>query len=273
MNVRQWLRHFFSDKAKSKTKKEEWTELVSPVGNETTETKEDLSSEENFPGKMKRESAADEFSLPEFPEKGNTEEKDFQKEGEETNKKKNVEKHLLNALAGMSDPFQGEKALADFLDLGWETTEKTILSFILGRRPCLNTYLKRILESYPNECSAIFADHIEEIESEKRLLFLGCGYGGSAEDVAAAVEELLPEMDNDDLSRGFSVLAAVPSTKGNDLLASYLKSKDWRIALKAASSLEKAGAKDKIKAIGEAAEGEDIPAEAFLEIVRRMEGK
>ena len=271
MNMKQWLRRFFRGKAASGSPEREWTELTDPADERKANPADDFSAKNRISDHAPRESAAKAVSPAGSPANVDAEgKKVFQSRDKE--RKKSVEKRLLNALAGMSDPFDGEKALSDFFDLGWETTGETVLAFLTGRRPCLNAYLKKIIEYYPDECSVLFSDHFEEIGPERRLLFWGCGFGGAAEDIATAVEELLPEMDGDDLPRAFSVLAAVPSDKGNDLLAAYLKNDDWRIALKAAVSLEKAGAKDKIAAIRTTAAREEFPTEGFLEIARRMEG-
>ena len=271
MNVKQWLLHFFRGASAPEASEESWTELTVSDNGETITEKDESSPDKNISEGEARQSSTEDILLEEFPENKAVQEQDAIRDSGKTTKKY-VDKRLLNALAGMCDPFEGEKALAEFLSLGRATTEKTIISFITGHRPCLNAYLKKILEYYPEESASFFSDHFEEIEPEKRLIFLSCGFGGSGEDVAAAVEKMLAEMDNDEIPRAFSVLAAIPSERGNDLLAAYLKDEDWRIALKAASALEKAGAKEKITAIREAAAGEEVPAEGFLEIARRMEG-
>lgn len=185
-----------------------------------------------------------------------------------------IDKKILNALSGKSDPLTAEASFAEFLDFGWERIKNEVYAFFTGKKPCLQPYLKRILKAYPEECAKLLGYCFQEMPAEKRLVFLGVCGADDPDRAAEEVKAILPALEAEEIGMAFAVLAACPSRKGEELLCSYLEHEDWRFKMKAASALEEGGFRDSAAAIRAAAEQCDDTVKAGLCVIAdKMEGK
>ncbi len=261
MTISQWLRRLLGRPEKNAAA--DWQEL-SPEGEGSAEQQNE--TEPPVPEEP-RESPAAEAEAPAEPAAENG-------AAAETAAAARPTKPMLNALAGRTEPLEAEAFLAEFIALGWEAIEKDVTAFALGRKVCLRPYLKRILAAYPEESASLFEARADDLEPEQRLLFLEICGGGEGNSLAEEIRGLLPDLDDDEIAAAFAALAAFPSAEGNAVLTAYLSHEDWRLKMKAAAALEKAGAAEAIPAIRAAAEdcGGEIGG-GLNAIAARMEGK
>lgn len=185
-----------------------------------------------------------------------------------------VDKKILSALAGKGDPFAAEDAIAEFLAYGWERIKNEVYAFFTGKKPCLQLYLRRILDAYPEETERMLGLCFNEMPNEQRLIFLGATCGNDPQRVAEEVKRILPELEIEELGIAFSVLATYPSDTAEALLCSYLKQEDWRLKMKAASALMEGKYYGSVEKIRQAALQCDATVKAGLELIaKQMEGK
>ena len=130
-----------------------------------------------------------------------------------------IDKKILNALSGKSDPFAAEVSFDEFIGYGWERIKNEVYAFFTGKKPCLQPYLKRILQAYPEESVKLLQYCVKEMPTEKRLVFLGVCGGDTPEKAAEEVKSILPELDAEEVGAAFSVLSACPSEKGKEILS------------------------------------------------------
>lgn len=187
---------------------------------------------------------------------------------------KPLDKKVFNALAGKTDLFQGEQALADFLTIGWDGVKSEVYAFATGKKNCLPTYFKRILEAYPGESAKLLRGCFEEMPVEQRLLYLAVCGKEEPKKIPTEIQKILPELSVEEMGMAFDVLVAVPSVEGEDLLCSYLEQEDWRPKMKAASALGEMNAVRCIPQIRQAAEQCDETVSAGLKaIADQLEGE
>ncbi|MBQ4092772.1 MAG: hypothetical protein IJO94_01165 [Firmicutes bacterium] len=185
-----------------------------------------------------------------------------------------VDKKILNALSGKSDPLSAEAAVTEFLDYGWERIKNEVYAFFTGKKPCLHPYLKRILHVYPEETARLLDYCFEDMPYEQRLIFLSVGCAEQPDRAVAEVKKILPELEVEEIGTAFAVLVACPSAEGEALLCSYLEKEDWRLKMKAASALKDGKFNNSIEAIRKAASSCDDTVRAGLEMIAdQMEGK
>ncbi|MBR5328660.1 MAG: hypothetical protein IKV45_00475 [Firmicutes bacterium] len=185
-----------------------------------------------------------------------------------------VDKKILNALSGKSDPLSAEALVAEFMDYGWDRIKNEVYAFFTGKKPFLAPYLKRILKAYPEETLRLLGYCFEEMPSEQRLVFLGATCAEDPVRAAKEVGKILPELEPEEMGAAFGVLSACPSQEGEVLLCSYLEHEDWRLKMKAASALAEGNYTNSIERIRSAAAGCDDAVKAGLELIaEQMEGK
>ncbi|MBQ1252109.1 MAG: hypothetical protein IIY02_04255 [Firmicutes bacterium] len=185
-----------------------------------------------------------------------------------------VDKKILNALSGKSDPLSAEVAFTEFLGYGWDRIKNEVYAFFTGKKPCLQPYLKRILQAFPEESKKLLGYCFKEMPAEQRLVFLAVCYADDPDGAAAEVESVLPELEAEEIGMAFAVLVSCPSERGEKLLCSYLEHDDWRLKMKAASALAEGHFEQSVAAIRAAAERCDDTVEAgLLLIADEMEGK
>ncbi|MGM9567899.1 MAG: hypothetical protein ACI3W6_06950 [Clostridia bacterium] len=178
-----------------------------------------------------------------------------------------IDKKILNAFAGKADPLRGEEALAEFLDCGWERIKNEVYAFAVGKKNCLPTYFKRILDAYPEESFKLLECCFGEMSPERRLLYLSLRGKDNPRMVSDEVRKILPELEPEELSMAFSVLTAIPSAEGEELVCSYLEKDDWRLKMKAASALREMKAVHCVPRIRKAAESCDDTVGAGLNAI------
>ena len=185
-----------------------------------------------------------------------------------------IDKKILNALSGKSDPLSAEIAFAEFLGFGWDRIKNEVYAFFTGKKPCLLPYLKKILSAYPEESKKLLGYCFKEMPMEQRLVFLGACYTEDSETAAAEVESILPELEPEEIGMAFSVLVSCPSERGEKILCSYLENEDWRLKMKAASALAEGHFYRSVGLIRAVAERCDDTVKAgLLLIADEMEGK
>lgn len=185
-----------------------------------------------------------------------------------------VDKKILNALSGKSDPLAAEAAVSEFLDYGWDRIKNEVYAFFTGKKTCLQPYLKRILKKYPEESSRMLGYCFDEMPAENRLIFLGVACTEDSSRAVAEVTNVLPELAPEEMGMAFAVLSACPSKEGEALLCSYLEHDDWRVKMKAASALCDGNFTGSICAIRNVAENcEDFVRAGLEKIADNMEGK
>lgn len=182
-----------------------------------------------------------------------------------------LDKKLLNALAGRSDPLAAEAAVAELIGYGWERIKKDVYEMAVGKKICLPPYFEEIIKAYPEEAGKLLSLCLEEMTVNLRLVYLSALGVGDAEKASEEVLALLPALEKEALGTAFAVLAAYPTEKGLKVLSSYLEQDDWKLKMKAAAALSEAKATQYIPAILNAAEDCDGPVQAGLkEIAGRM---
>lgn len=185
-----------------------------------------------------------------------------------------VDKKILNALSGKSDPLSAEAAVTEFLGYGWERIKNEVYAFFTGKKPCLQPYLKRILTAYPEETARLLGYCFDEMPHEQRLIFLSVGCEHDPLRAASEVKKILPELEVEEIGTAFAVLVACPSKEAEALLCSYLEKDDWRLKMKAASALSDGHFTDSIESIRKAASACDDTVRTGLELIAdQMEGK
>lgn len=185
-----------------------------------------------------------------------------------------VDKKILNALSGKSDPLLAEAAVTEFLDYGWERIKKEVYAFFTGKKVCLQPYLKRILATYPEETARLLDYCFDEMPYEQRLIYLSVCCSENPERAVSEVKKVLPELEPEEIGTAFAVLVACPSEEGEALLRSYLENDDWRLKMKAASALKDGQFVGSIESIRNAAVSSDATVRAGLELIAdQMEGK
>lgn len=178
-----------------------------------------------------------------------------------------IDKKILNAFAGKADPLRGEEALAEFLACGWERMKNEVYAFAVGKKNCLPTYFKRILEAYPEESSKLLECCFDEMSPERRLLYLSVRGKNDPQMVSNEVGKILPDLEPEEVGTAFAVLTAIPSEEGEKLICSYLEKDDWRLKMKAASALREMKAVRCVPQIRKAAGSCDDTAGAGLNAI------
>ncbi len=185
-----------------------------------------------------------------------------------------IDKKIVNALGGKADLFRAEEALTEFLACGWERVKNEVYAFAVGKKYCIPSYFKRILEAYPEESAKLLGCCFEEMPTEQRLLYLSVCSREDPRKIIEEVKKILPELEPEELGTVFAVVASVPSAEGEDLLCSYLEKEDWRLKMKAASALGQMKAVRRAPQIREAAgKCDDTVGAGLLAIADRLEGK
>ena len=160
------------------------------------------------------------------------------------------------------------------MDCGWERIKNEVYAFAVGKKKCLPSYFKRILEAYPEESAKLIRCCFEDMPAEQRLLCLSVRGKNDPKGIVKEVEKLLAELEPEDMGTAFAVLSSVPSKESEDLLCSYLDHENWRLKMKAASALGEMEALRCAPRIREAAEKCDATVKAgLLAIADRMERK
>ena len=181
----------------------------------------------------------------------------------------NKSRELKQLLAGRIEPLEAERAIEAFIADGWDTVNSHIRPLILGQSPGAPWVLGKIFSFFPGESAA----YLDEYESSPvKILFLlmeavGRGHERQVTDILLA---LLPQLDKDDLPEALELLGKFPTSEGNKLLASFLEDDDWRLVVKAASALEKAGAYEYRDQIEASAKRGGIIESSLKEILQRM---
>lgn len=185
-----------------------------------------------------------------------------------------IDKKILNTLAGKADLLTAEAAIEEFLDYGWERIKNEVYAFAMGHKPCIQPYMKRIFQKYPEETSALLKLCFHDMPPTQRLIYLSVCGEDAPEKTAAEVGKMLPTLDDEERTAAFDVLASVPCPMGCALIAEYLDNEDWRWKMKAAHALVKAKAYDYAPAIRAAAETCDDTVKAgLLTLAAKMEVK
>lgn len=182
-----------------------------------------------------------------------------------------MEKPLMNAVCGRCSPLETKALLEDFIAKGWEQVKTPLAKMAGGKIPAAPWVLELLFAAYPEECGKWLLPYAEEMPIKNRLALFAAVGGEYRSLVVPRLVALLPQLDAEDLGSALRILALYPTDEGNAAIAALLTHEDWRIAMKAASALGEAAAKEYLPDLRAAAAKGGILGDGIEEIIKKLE--